>query len=303
MEFPIIDLHCDLLAYLAENDKNMPQDYASNCSLPQLRAGGVYLQVLAIFTETKKGSAEHGQKQLKCLEQIQGIKYRLAIENASSFFNEDEPFEVGIKRLESLANPLYISLTWNDENRFGGGNSTSIGLKSDGEKLLYWMSGKNIAVDFSHTSDPLAHDILNYIDKHSLKIIPIASHSNYRPICDHPRNLSDEFAKAIFERKGIIGLNFVRHFVGSNVHDFLKHIEHALSLGGEDHIAFGADFFGGIILPTLEHLIPFFFKEFSDSSSYPRFIDFLLCKFPSPLVEKISHKNALSFITKPENPP
>ena len=56
-----------------------------------------------------------------------------AIENASGFCEEQEPLEDGLRRFERLvaeAGPLaYVSLTWNDENRFGGGNKASAGLK------------------------------------------------------------------------------------------------------------------------------------------------------------------------------
>ena len=60
---------------------------------------------------------------------------------------------------------LYISLTHHGENRFGGGNKADAGLKDDGEALLDYIDGKHIAIDLSHTSDALAHGIVNHIDR------------------------------------------------------------------------------------------------------------------------------------------
>ena len=50
----VADFHCDLLSYLAEDAKRTPHDLASRASIPQLQAGGVKLQTLAIFTKTAR---------------------------------------------------------------------------------------------------------------------------------------------------------------------------------------------------------------------------------------------------------
>ena len=73
---------------------------------------------------------------------------------------------------------------------------------------------KKIAIDLSHTSDFLAHDILNYIDKMGLNVRTIASHSNFRKIAEVVRNLTDEIAKEILKRGGVIGFNLFKSFVG-----------------------------------------------------------------------------------------
>ena len=117
--------------------------------------------------------------------------------------------------IDNVGNLFYIGLTHHLENRFGGGNFSKAGLKDDGKALLDYLDNKQIAVDFSHTSDALAYDILEYISKKNLKIPILASHSNYRPNFDHPRNLPDDIAKEIINQKGLIGLNFVRAFVNN----------------------------------------------------------------------------------------
>ncbi|NGX50859.1 MAG: hypothetical protein K1060chlam2_00710 [Chlamydiae bacterium] len=312
MTFKVADLHCDLLSALAEN--NDPMNPSSNCSLPQLREGGVALQTLAIFVKTHPGSTREMEAQLSCYRTMlksrsalcapytdfdpnsDRVHFILAIENASALLEEEEALERAFERLDA-ERWLYISLTWNDENRFGGGNNSKAGLKRDGEHLLEYISGNEIAIDLSHTSDALADGILNYIHKRGLKIVPIASHSNFRSIKDHCRNLSDVIAKEIVALGGVIGLNFVRHFIGDRPQDFIQHIEHAFALGARDQLCLGADFFGGIPLPELDHLRPFFQKEFSNSSCYPAFFELLEQSFTSEQLKKLSHQNLLAYLS------
>ncbi|HSX26818.1 MAG TPA: membrane dipeptidase [Chlamydiales bacterium] len=304
----IADFHCDLLSYLAGDPTRTVENPESRASVGQMRKGGIVLQTLAVFTETKAESTKLGEAQLKAFESLKKravfqkeIYPLLAVENASGFCEEFEPLEKGLKRLERWLDAAgsigYISFTWNQENRFGGGNASDTGIKADGERLLEWMEGKKIAIDLSHTSDALAHDILNTIDEKGLTIIPVASHSNFRSIVDHPRNLPDEIAQEIFKRKGVVGLNFVRPFLGTEPEDFLRQIEHAEKLGGLNHLCFGADFFyDGDSPPELDYLKPFFLERFDDASCYPRLIELLRTKLTHPQMEKISHLNLLKLL-------
>lgn len=296
MNYPVVDLHCDLLSFLQAKPERTPFDPVSRASHPQMKGGGVRLQTLAIFTYPKKGSTDLAREQIEIfshlpqrykehydffrgepsLENASDKIFLLpAFENASGFCEEDEPLEKGLSRLqhiyEKLKRILYISLTWDGENRFGGGNGSSVGLKEDGKQLLRWMDGKKIAVDLSHTSDTLAHEILNFIDKQKLSIPVIASHSNFRSVTNALRNLPDEIAREIIQRRGIIGFNFFSVFLGS-AQNLLKHLEHGLKLGGEHALCFGADFFCDKDFPGVEQKYQtntLFFDELSDASKYP----------------------------------
>lgn len=302
MKTPIIDLHCDLLAFLNEDRQNNgPMDESSRCSLPLLEKGGVFFQTLAVFTELGLGSRKQAEEQIECFyEKLKNnpqakTEFALAIENCSGLLEEDESFDLLFDRFDQ-EKWLYLSLTWKEENRFGGGDQSKVGLKRDGEILLEYMDGKGSAIDLSHASDALAEGILNHIDKKGFQITPIASHSNFRVIKDHPRNLPDPFAKEIIARKGVIGINFVRHFVGDYPEDFLNHIHHGIALGGEETLALGADFFGGIPIPAIEHLQPFYQESFSNSGCYPAFIDLLESRFSKDQIQKIANGNAKRLI-------
>jgi len=317
MSVPVIDLHCDLLAYLRVNpEKHSPLDPISNCSIPLLEKGNVRLQTLALWSETTKGSyqryAEELQAYHKMLQSFKGrvapitdyspeakrVHFALAVENLSCLLEEEEPFQHLIERLKALDAPLvYVSLTWGEENRFGGGNLTQVGLKREGEIALEILAEEGIAVDLSHTSDPLAHDILDYIHKKGLKLQPLASHSNFRSVLNCARNLPDAVAKEIANLGGVIGINFIRVFVGERNEDFLKHIQYGIELVGIDAIALGGDFFGGIETPTLQDLSPYYL-QFDSSGCYPEFFQFLEKELSHNQIKKIAYLNAEQFLVK-----
>src|SRR5437762_9444979 len=41
----------------------------------------------------------------------------------------------------------------------------------------------------------------------------IASHSNARALCPHPRNLTDDLARALAKRGGVVGLHMLNQFL------------------------------------------------------------------------------------------
>lgn len=320
---PIVNLHNDLIGCIEFNESKWNfHSRALRCSLPQLIEGNIKFEILVIGTITTPDAVKKAKRQLElytqlltnCSKEIESfqnpqltsnkIQTLLAVENASSLGDESDSFETIIERFEAirrLEKVLYVSLTWNHENVFGGGNASNIGLKPYGKEFLLYLDQKNIAIDFSHTSDALAHDILNFIEQKNLNIPLIASHSNLRAICDVKRNLPDEIAKELYSKKAIMGLNFVRYFVGKTPGELIKHIEHAIKLGGEDALALGADFFDGFEVPS--HLkskygAPYFFEELGDASRYPYFIEMIKPHFSEELIKKIAYQNALGFIEK-----
>lgn len=324
MTLPIVDLHCDLLFYLEGHQQRTPYDLVARCSVPQLRQGNVKLQTLAIFTETNPSSVKKGLNQLRIYQDLAlrcskdlihysnqwnlespSIAILMAFENASGFCGENETLQEGITRLNHIiktaGKPLYISMTWNTENRFGGGALTSVGLKEDGKRLLEELHEKQIAVDLSHASDALAYDLIDYIEGHRLNISLIASHSNARAITSVPRNLPDEIAREIFKRGGVVGLNLYHYFIGESENFLPKHIGHWLELGGEDHIALGTDFFYDPDLPSAyRHGKEVFFHNYQDATCYGRLLNFLQkeLRLKAPIIEKFAYQNALNFIKK-----
>ncbi|MBU6149632.1 MAG: membrane dipeptidase, partial [Verrucomicrobia bacterium] len=168
--YPIADLHNDLLSFLITDSKRSINDPESRGSYPQMKQGNVAFQALAVYTPTDSNSYVRGQKQLQMFSsllssypekytlwkpshpvQINGpIAVCLSFESAHGICEESQDIGVGLSNLEktlhNFKNILYISLTWNLENRLGGGCGSRIGLKEDGKRLLQWMDKKKIAV-------------------------------------------------------------------------------------------------------------------------------------------------------------
>ncbi|MBO3699396.1 dipeptidase [Roseivirga sp. E12] len=317
---PVIDLHCDLLVYLLMNKNASPETKAFGAGFPFLKEGNVKMQVMAIYTAVEEASSRNGVAQSEIYKRLltdysadiyqadaqfdssnDRIGIVASLESASGICNEEEPLDNAFKNLETIISNVerlfYISFTHHTENRFGGGNYATAGLKPDGEALLDYMDGREIAVDLSHTSDALAHDILDYTYKKGLKVPVIASHSNFREVWDHPRNLTKANAQEIVDRGGLIGINFLRAFLNNDdANALLDHVKYGFDLkGGEQAMAFGADFFytGDFPDPARD---PYYFPEHEDASKYHGILNQLEQDLTSDQLSRLAHKNVERFI-------
>jgi membrane dipeptidase len=324
MNFPVVDLHCDLLSYLAQYPDGSPNDTEEiGCAIPFLQQGNVCLQIMAIYTPTNTESTKLFD--LQCIAyhkllkhyksyfyqpepgQLDEVSYQsdktatiLAVENGSGLCLETDPLEKGLQRLQQLLddyhNVLYISLTHHDENRFGGGNKATAGLKDDGKTLLEFISGKKIAVDLAHTSDALAYELVDYIHNKGLDIPLIASHSNFRAVCQHNRNLPDDLVAEIAHNNGLIGMNLLRPYIHPDNPDVLiDHIQYGVRKDAGHCLAMGADYFA-----TREygntHGVPFFYDEHKDASCYPHILGQLEGKLETKDIKGLAYENAIRFM-------
>lgn len=155
-----------------------------------------------------------------------------------------------IERLDKLYQEgiRLMTLTWNHDNCIGSPNSKDIevmkkGLKPFGLEVIERMNELGMIIDVSHLSDGGFWDVIRCSDKPV-----VASHSNARALCPHPRNLSNEMIKALAEKGGVIGVNFYPFFLNpigkASAEEIADHIMHMYCVGGEDVIAIGTDFDG-----------------------------------------------------------
>jgi len=144
----------------------------------------------------------------------------------------------------------YVSLTWNEKNPFASGaKGGDTGLSSLGRALVERLNRRGVMVDVSHASRQTFWDIA------TLTRAPfIATHSNTRALCDHPRNLDDLQLYAVREAGGVVGLNFYTSFLvktgKATVADVVAHALRMKAIMGADHIGIGSDFDGDIEPPT-----------------------------------------------------
>lgn len=165
----------------------------------------------------------------------------LTVENGSPIGRDlavvDELAADGVKML---------TLTWNGKNDIASGNDTADGMSDFGREVVRALEDRRIVVDVSHLNDVGFADLLRVATRPF-----VASHSNSRAVCPHPRNLTDAQFGEIRDRGGLVGINYYRAFVadepaGRDVtfDQLSRHIDHFLSLGGEKVLALGSDFDG-----------------------------------------------------------
>ena len=151
-----------------------------------------------------------------------------------------------------------LTPVWNYENCIGYPNSKAPavmekGLKPFGVEVIERMGELGMIADVSHASDKTFWDILKYA-----KGPVVATHSNCRSLCNHPRNLSDEMMRALAEKGGIMGLNFYGPFLHANgetrISYMAEHLACMVNAGGSEFAAIGTDFdgFDGVEILEIE---------------------------------------------------
>src|SRR5690625_1400517 len=266
----VIDTHCDALLKLQQGMRQgIELDYQTDKKIEtnanRLKKGNVFLQFFAIFIDPDIPSDEQWQH---ALEQVD-LFYSEIIEKQSNIKHIKQWDEISLLRegeigavltlegAEAIGNNLVklrhlyrlgvlsIGLTWNNANLCadGAGEPRGGGLTLLGKEVVRLNNEYKVLTDVSHLSVNGFWDVIELAD------YPIASHSNVRKICDHPRNLYDGQVEALFTKNGLIQLVFNPPFIKkdsdtASITDLLKHIDHLCSLGGINNIGFGSDFDG-----------------------------------------------------------
>jgi membrane dipeptidase len=146
--------------------------------------------------------------------------------------------------LERLADAgvKYCTITHNRNNDLGDSatDTPREGLTFDGVKFLVELERVRILPDISHASDATAIGVIEYRGANPV----IATHSGCRALVNHPRNLSNDLIRAIGRTDGLIGIPFVKKFVGTALGSVADHIDHVAQLIGVRHVAIGSDIDG-----------------------------------------------------------
>lgn len=266
----IIDGHCDTL--LKINAMNGLYDLGKTSHLDIKRAlNNVNLQIFAAFIESSFKPYQSLQKGLTLIEtflqetekypnQIKLVRCKqdlltinkkdmlhalLAIEGGEILCGNilllSTLFRLGVRS---------IGLTWNQRNDIADGcaeSGTRGGLTSFGFRVIEEMNKFGMLIDLSHISAPGFWDVLEYTNSPV-----IVSHANCSKLCPHKRNLDDDQIKALSQNNGVMGITFVKDFLGKGnigIEDVVRHIDHVVSLVGVDYVGIGSDFDGTDELP------------------------------------------------------
>ena len=254
MNRPVFDAHCDTLGLLSDGiDLNSQQ---TEVTLSGVRQYPKWTQVFAIWLEAEamdidkqyralyeryiqKTTEFHSVLTKRDLQATSPLKSILGVEGGDllkgDIFRLQTLFDQGVR---------LMTLTWNTPNELGDTNKTvrsPSGLSPFGKEVVRHMNRLGMAVDVSHLSDRGFWDTIRVTTKPVL-----ASHSNARGVCQHPRNVTDAMFLAIKRTGGGVGINLYPPFLGeaADIQTAIAHILHFLSLGGEDHVGLGMDLDG-----------------------------------------------------------
>jgi len=136
---------------------------------------------------------------------------------------------------------LTMQLTYNGQNQIGGGANVSprLPLTEFGHQAVEKMNEANVLIDLSHSGE---RTCLEAIAKSKAPVT--ISHSGCRALADFPRNKTDKELRMLADKGGLFGVYFMPFLAPdskANSDHLLAHIEHAINVCGEDHVAIGTD--------------------------------------------------------------
>jgi len=301
----IFDNHCDALLKLWEHaDLTFTgKDERLQVSLPEMEEGHVQLQTFAVYVPSNVPAGRRFHTALEMIDlfyekvapHVRPILSRADLDEcvlkqqkgAILFVEGAHALEESITHLRMLyrLGVRGVGFTWNYRNALADGchEPNPGGLTLFGRKVLEEMNRLGMMADVSHIAEPGFWDVLELA-----KGPVIASHSNVKRYCNHPRNLTDEQVKGLIQKGGVMGLTFVDFFVTDEkrtvwIDDLLRHLDHVCALGGADHVAFGSDF-DGTSVP---------FGDLTSAGKYPLLVNALLKRYTEAEVKKFLFDNWL----------
>ncbi len=176
-------------------------------------------------------------------------------------FQDGISFQTDLTRLEVFhrLGVRVIQPTYNRRNLLGDGclEPDNAGLSKTGVEAIERLNALGILVDLSHCGRKTASDALRVSTK------PVVfSHTGCAAVAEHPRNRTDAELRAMADKGGVAGIYFMPYLrVGfqPTAADVIRHLEHAVNVAGEDHVAIGSD--GGISAEVVDEA---FKKNFAE---------------------------------------
>ncbi len=227
-----IDSHTDTPLMLGREgfslgERNDPRNRGGKLDFPRMKEGGLDAVFFAVFVgqgeRTFEGNEQAKNRALQIFDDIHNSLERFK-DMAGLALNADDAYQlkqsgksaiyIGLENAYPIGNDLamirkyynmgarYITLSHTRNNDICDSSTDTTehnGLSDFGKAVVREMNQLGMMVDVSHISDKAFYDVLEIT---STPII--ASHSNARAICNHPRNLDDDMLKALKENGGVV---------------------------------------------------------------------------------------------------
>lgn len=261
----VLDCHNDLLMLVARRPREVWVSYFREHWLPQLRDGGVDVQVLPVFIDESfrpEGALRETLRMIEAAHRIaEGcpdevalcvdgrqideavaageIALVLALEGCPQIDDDIELvqtlFRLGV-RIISLAHFGRSMLADGSAEDAAGSRLTRSGVAA-----IRLMEDLGVLLDISHLGAGGVEHVLEVSRRPVL-----ATHSSARALVDHHRNLTDEQLKGVVVGGGVICVNFFAGFIEATgnptIDDLVDHVLHIADVAGFDAVGIGPDF-------------------------------------------------------------
>jgi membrane dipeptidase len=189
---------------------------------------------------------------------------------------------------------LRITLMHMSDSAWGKTSAPSLrrgtpGLTTRGFELVEAMNALYIGVDLAHIHPRGFWDAVRI---HRADLPILVTHTGVCGVHQHWRNLDDAQLRAVAESGGVVGIMYHALYMGDpllagKVSTVARHIQHALHVMGEDHVALGSDWDGLICTP----------RDMPTCLELPRLVEALIqLKIPESAIEKILGLNFLRVV-------
>lgn len=323
----VVDLHNDLILLVDHFDRRGRPDYFEEFWLPELRAGGVDVQVLPICIEDQFQSEGALRRTLLLIERIHALAAQhadvvvclsgadveaataggrialvIALEGAHGLGQDPELIRTMHRAGVRVASLAHLGRTHLADGS-GLDDTARGGLTPQGFEVLDEMERLGMVFDISHLGLAGVDDVLARARR------PLfATHSACRAVTDIHRNLTDEQLKGVAALGGVIG-------VAAAIPPFIDpakptparvvdHIEHIADVTSIDAVGLGPDFvddyfqqvYGGVFVPGLGDSWDSDIKRPSD---LPRLTEEMVARgFSEDDVAKVLGGNALRVLNE-----
>lgn len=259
----VADAHNDLLMLVARRPKAVWAEYFRERWIPQLREGGIDVQVLPVFIDDEFRPEGALRETLRMIE----AAHRVAEANADEVVLCTTPADLagrdgrialvlaleGCPQIDNdleLLQTLHrlgvrmVSFTHFGRSALGDGSgedATGGRLTHAGVEAVGLLEELGVLIDVSHVGRAGVEHILELATKPV-----VASHSSAFALREHHRNLTDEQLRAIAATGGVVCVNFFAGFLTDaekpTIDHLAEHLEYVVDVAGADHVGLGSDF-------------------------------------------------------------
>jgi membrane dipeptidase len=238
----VVDTHADTTQRFIDGHFDLgARNAKGSIDIPRMKQGGLDAIFLSIWIPSKitgPVAVQHALDQINAVrEQVRKHRQDLVLATTAAQVREAREqgkiailmgvegghminSDLGVLRKFADLGVRYMTLTHSGNCEWADSSTAKPvhnGLSNFGKDVVREMNHLGMIVDVSHVSDKTFRDVLSVS-----KAPVIASHSNCRSLCDHPRNLSDAMIRELAAKGGVVQINYHVGFLSQEFRDAEK---------------------------------------------------------------------------------